>query len=184
MKKTFLLTIIIICLFFISSNVFADGFAGLGIQTIPEIDPFHEYDKTDGLHSLEMPAGEANGFTLGMQEGDTKIPLGMAIILNILPSFGFGSFMQGNIGGGLLQLILEGLPVLGGISMIIAGGDTGNIGGVLVGAVFGMGLIFIGVGIGLVIGIIAPIIYAASNGSNDDVDLFFTGDGLTLGFHF
>jgi hypothetical protein len=184
MRKTFLLTIIIIGIVFISSNVFAVGFNGLGIQTIPEIDPFSEYDKTDGLHSLEMPAGEANGFTLGMQEDGTNIPIGMAIILNLLPSFGVGSFMQGNVGGGLLQLVLEGLPVLGGVALIFAGSDTGSFGGVIVGTVFGMGLIIIGVSIGWTIGIIAPIVYAASNSSSDDIDLFFTGDGLTLGFHF
>ncbi len=184
MRRTLLLVIFVSSFMFISTSVFAISYNGLGIQPAPEIDPFYQYEQDETFNGIIFPDYNPSGFTL-LQEDSSKLPTLAAIFFNIFPSFGIGSFMQGNIGGGLVQLFVEGIPVLGGISLILAGGESGNIGGLLLGSIFGIMLIGGGVVIGWIIGIIAPLIYSAShsNGGNN-TGLIFTGDGIKFGFYF
>jgi hypothetical protein len=183
MKKIILSVFLIIGLVFIASSVFAYSYSGLGIQPLPEIDPLNEYKNDDGFNKINSFPRTITGFNIMQDEPDPSL-VPVAIILNLVPSFGLGSFIQGNSGAGWLQFWLEGIPVGLGFLLLYLAEQSNDPGGSLGGAVLGIYMIVLGWGIGAVIGIASPLLYVATAESNKGTGLIFTGNGFSYGFHF
>jgi hypothetical protein len=154
---------IVLLLFVFSGNVFAQSLNG-GFTT-------------DGLHiSLFNISASGSSFN------QPAFPKVWAVVFNIIPGFGLGSYLEGNTIAGNIQLTSSIVGVTIGSILItygMVGGQTDN-GSILGGneVMIGWTLIGVGVGGGIIFGVIASLLYNPLSGTYMSFSQSHRGWGL------
>jgi hypothetical protein len=144
MKRFIAILAIVLLLFLFSGNVFAQNLDGELITT--SLYPF--------LLNASLSGSNIN---------QPVFPKVWAIVFNIIPGFGLGSYLEGNTIAGNIQLTSSIVGVTLGSILItygMVGGQTDN-GSILGGneVMIGWTLVGVGVGGGIIFGVIASLLY-------------------------